>query len=76
MAHYDSASNAPGASDDASGVATLLEDRPRAESRRPATGETMWIFFFSDGEELPLMGAAAFVEEHPWAKDVGPGAQL
>ncbi len=29
------------------------------------------IFLLTDGEELGLLGAAAFVNEHPWAKDVG-----
>ena len=29
------------------------------------------ILLFTDGEEAGLLGAAAFVREHPWAKDVG-----
>jgi RNase P/RNase MRP subunit p29 len=29
------------------------------------------IALFTDGEESGLLGAAAFVREHPWAKDVG-----
>ena len=28
------------------------------------------IVLFTDGEESDLLGAAAFVREHPWAKDV------
>ena len=28
------------------------------------------IFLFTDGEEAGLLGAKAFVDEHPWAKDV------
>jgi hypothetical protein len=28
------------------------------------------IFLFTDGEELDTLGARAFVDEHPWAKDV------
>jgi len=27
------------------------------------------IVLFTDGEESDLLGAAAFVREHPWAKD-------
>ena len=70
MAHYDSVPTGPGASDDASGVATLLETaRALKVSDRPLANDV--IFFFSDGEEQYWMGAAAFVEEHPWAKDVG-----
>jgi len=41
MAHYDSASNAPGASDDAFSVAPV-GDRPRAESRgRPLANDVI-----------------------------------
>jgi hypothetical protein len=29
------------------------------------------IFLFTDGEEAGLLGATAFVAEHPWVKDVG-----
>src|SRR5205085_1352407 len=29
------------------------------------------IFLFTDGEEAGLLGAKAFVDEHPWAKEVG-----
>ena len=28
------------------------------------------ILLFTDGEEAGLLGAHAFVDEHPWAKDV------
>ena len=29
------------------------------------------IFLFTDGEEVGLLGMQAFVEQHPWAKEVG-----
>ena len=29
------------------------------------------IILFSDAEELGLLGAQAFVEHHPWAKNIG-----
>jgi hypothetical protein len=29
------------------------------------------IFLASDGEEVGMLGAIAFVQQHPWAKDVG-----
>jgi Zn-dependent M28 family amino/carboxypeptidase len=69
-AHYDSVATGLGASDDTSGVATLLETARalRASGRRLANDV---IFLFTDGEEQGWMGATAFVEEHPWAKDVG-----
>jgi hypothetical protein len=69
-AHYDSPPNVPGAADDASGCATLLESaRALTAGRRPLMNDV--IFLFSDGEEEWCMGAEAFVREHPWAKDVG-----
>ena len=69
-AHYDSLATGPGASDNASAVGALLETaRALKASGRPLTNDV--IFLFSDGEEVDLMGAEAFVEEHPWAKDVG-----
>lgn len=29
------------------------------------------VILISDAEELGLLGAGAFVEHHPWAKDIG-----
>ena len=70
MAHYDSVPTGPGASDDASGVATLLETARALKAGSRSLANDV-IFLFSDGEEQGSMGAAAFVEQHPWAKDVG-----
>lgn len=69
MAHYDSAENAPGAADDGSGVATILET-VRALRAAPQLRNDL-IVLITDGEEAGLLGAAAFVRQHPWAKDVG-----
>ncbi len=67
-AHYDSVPSGPGASDDGSGVATVLEAaRSLAAGPRPRNGV---LLLFTDGEELGTLGADAFVEEAPWAKDV------
>lgn len=69
-AHYDTMTAGPGAADDTSGVATLLETaRALKATGRPLANDV--ILFFSDGEEQGLMGSTAFVREHPWAKDVG-----
>jgi hypothetical protein len=68
-AHYDSVATGPGASDDAAGVATLLETA-RALKTQPQLQNDV-IFLFTDGEEVGLFGARAFVMQHPWAKDVG-----
>jgi hypothetical protein len=68
-AHYDSVPSGPGASDDGSGVVTLLETA-RALRAGPALRNDI-IFLFTDGEEAGLLGAQAFVNEHPWAKEPG-----
>jgi hypothetical protein len=67
-AHYDSVLHSFGASDDGAGVVTLLE-AARALKAGPALRNDV-IFLFTDGEELGLLGARAFVAEHRWAKDV------
>ena len=69
VAHYDSFPSSPGAADDAAGVAVLLETA-RALKTGPAPGHDI-IFLVTDGEEVGLLGARAFVKEHPWAADVG-----
>jgi len=68
MAHYDSAKAGPGASDDAVGVATLLESL-RALLAGPAPSNDV-VALFSDGEELGLLGAEAFAEGHPLGRAV------
>jgi hypothetical protein len=72
LSHYDSAphSFSHGASDDASGVATILEGlRAFLYSKAPHKNDI--IILFSDAEELGLNGAALFVTKNAWAKDIG-----
>ena len=38
---------------------------------RAAAWQNDVIFLFTDGEELGVVGATAFMREHPWAQDVG-----
>ncbi len=66
-AHYDSRGISPGAGDDALGVAAILESL-RALSARPPLRNDL-IVLLSDGEEIGLLGARAFVAEHPWMDD-------
>lgn len=68
-AHYDSVPAAPGASDDGAAVAAMLETL-RALKAGPALKNDV-IFLFTDGEENGLLGASAFMDEHPWAKEIG-----
>lgn len=71
LSHYDSDPHSSyGASDAASGVATILEGiRAFLSSKTPPKNDI--IILFSDGEELGLNGAELFVNTHPWAKEVG-----
>ncbi|MDI1484091.1 M20/M25/M40 family metallo-hydrolase [Polyangium sp. y55x31] len=69
VAHYDSVPNAPGAADDASGVAVLLETA-RALREGPALRNDV-IFLFTDAEEAGVLGGNVFVQEHPSFRDIG-----
>jgi hypothetical protein len=69
MAHYDSVYQAPGAADDGASVAAILET-VRALQNGPALKNDL-IVLFTDGEEAGMLGAEAFVNSHPWMKDVG-----
>jgi len=69
VAHYDSVPTSPGASDNGAAVASLLEVA-RALRAGPPPGNDV-VFLFSDGKEIGLHGARAFVRHHPWAREVG-----
>jgi hypothetical protein len=66
--HYDAADTGPGASDCGSCVVTGLETLRAIRTGTPLNNDL--IFVFADGEEVGMLGARAFVTEHPWAKDV------
>src|SRR5690606_14870614 len=72
LSHYDSAphTKSKGASDDAVGVAAILE-AVRAVRHARQTFENDIIILFTDAEELGLNGAATFVSQHEWVGDVG-----
>lgn len=63
VSHYDSVTGGPGAADCASGVATLLETL-RAIRAGPHLGNSVAVLF-TDGEELGMAGAKAFIRDHP-----------
>ncbi len=69
VSHYDSVPSGPGASDDGAGVASLLETLRALKASMPLKNDV--ILLFTDGEENGLLGATAFVKDHPWAKDAG-----
>jgi len=61
-AHYDSVPAGPGAGDDATGVAAVLEVA-RAMRALPPPRHPI-LFLVDDGEEAGLLGAEAFVHRH------------
>ncbi|HWH69441.1 MAG TPA: M20/M25/M40 family metallo-hydrolase, partial [Candidatus Sulfotelmatobacter sp.] len=72
LTHYDSVPAGPGAADNGSGVAALLEAM-RALAAGPAPRNDL-IVLFDDGEEIgpggPFTGTRAFISEHPRMTDV------
>ncbi|WP_298474549.1 M28 family peptidase [uncultured Maribacter sp.] len=71
LSHYDSHPHSSlGASDAASGVATILEGVRQfvVKEKKPKNDI---IILISDSEELGLNGADLFVNKHPWIRDVG-----
>jgi hypothetical protein len=71
LSHYDSAlTPSYGASDAGSGVVTILETLRayKASGKKPKNDI---IVLFTDAEEVGLDGARLFVNNHPWAKNVG-----
>ena len=71
LSHYDSSPHSSlGASDAASGVATILEG-VRAFLKQNNTPKNDIIILISDAEELGLNGADLFVNNHPWVREVG-----
>ena len=71
LSHYDSNPHSSlGASDAGSGVVTILEGI-RVFLASGVKPKNDIIILISDAEELGLLGANAFVNHHPWAKEVG-----
>ena len=71
LTHYDSNPHSSlGASDAGSGVVTILES-VRAFLAKNETPKNDIHIVITDAEELGLLGAKAFVENHPLAKNIG-----
>ncbi|MFL6196693.1 MAG: M28 family peptidase [Thermoanaerobaculia bacterium] len=69
MAHYDSVPAGPGAGDDMAGTAAILEIARNLKSGPPLQHGV--ILLLNEGEEAGLLGARAFKDQSPWAKEVG-----
>ncbi len=65
LAHSDSVWAGPGAADDGSGVAVLLETARALLAVEPLRRPVRLVI--TDGEEAGLLGAEAFVRDHPLA---------
>ena len=70
LAHYDSVPAGPGAADDESGVATVIETA-RALIARGTADKHPVIAVLTDGEEADLLGAAAFLRDPALKSRVG-----
>ncbi|MCY2961543.1 MAG: M20/M25/M40 family metallo-hydrolase [Planctomycetota bacterium] len=66
--HHDSVAAGPGASDAGAGVAAAIECVRALCAGAPL--EHTLVLLITDGEEVDLSGASAFVREHPLARDV------
>ncbi|HEV2081871.1 MAG TPA: M20/M25/M40 family metallo-hydrolase [Brevundimonas sp.] len=69
MAHHDSVAGSPGAADDATGVAAVLETVRALQARGPRVRDV--IVLITDAEELNLDGARAFFGGHPLRDRIG-----
>ena len=69
MAHYDSVPMASGAGDDGAGVVAILEAARVLKLEAPYDHPIMLLL--TDAEESGLIGAEAFFNQHPLAKEVG-----
>lgn len=65
--HFDSVPGAPGAADDGAAVAALIEIARIIRDEPPLNRDL--IFLLTDGEEMGLLGARQFAEEHPYADE-------
>jgi hypothetical protein len=70
MAHADSVAAGPGAADDGSGVAILLECIRALKARRLA-GLHPVVVLFTDGEEAGMLGASAYLRDSSVGAGIG-----
>ena len=62
VGHYDSVPTGPGAADDGAAVAAMLETLRALSVSGPVARDV--VFLFTDGEEVGLLGAQAYVNRH------------
>jgi Peptidase family M28 len=74
MSHYDSVPAGPGAGDDMTGVAAVLEIARVLKAGPPPRHGILLLL--DDGEEAGLLGSRAFAESSPAMKEVGAVVNL
>lgn len=74
MAHYDTVPNSPGAADNTTGVAAILESVRAIRARGPA--DRTLVVLFTDAEELDLDGARVFFGGHTLRDRIGAVVNL
>jgi hypothetical protein len=68
-AHYDTLATSPGAANGGASAAALLETLRALQASPPLAQDV--IVLLADAQQQSGMGAQAFAEQHPWAKQVG-----
>lgn len=69
LGHYDSQPYTTGAADDGIALASMLESAEILKNHFSLKNDI--IFLFTDAEEVGLLGAIAFANQHPWIDEVG-----
>jgi hypothetical protein len=72
-AHYDAVPLSHGAGDDGVGVVAIVEAVRALQASLAAGAPPLandLVILLTDGEEIGLLGARAFVESHPWMEEV------
>lgn len=70
VSHYDSTPGGPGAADDGISVAAMLVSLEQSlEAQKAGTLKNDMYYLFTDGEELGLIGARHFVNNHSDMKE-------
>lgn len=68
--HYDTVPSTPGANDNGSAVAIMLEVAQVILAGQPLRNDVLLVFIDSE-EPAPRYGSTAFINDHAWAGDIG-----
>ena len=68
VSHYDGVPLSPAAGDAGAGIVTVLEVARALQAGPPPANDVLLLL--TDAEELGLLGAHRFAQEHPWMDDL------